>query len=207
MRQRDDASFAELLCRVRKSQCTHEDIDTLRARVVKECLQTTPRMLSMFMGAKVMLTVNIDVSNGLVNGARVTVKAIIKTGNQVSLLLVQFEHDRVGVKAKSHSHYREEHPNAVPINRHEAVFNNGRNRAAEVSRRQFPLVLAWATTIHKVQGLTLDQIVVDMKGKAFNAGQAYVALSRVKSQHGLFILNSTRTASNCCVRNGKASDI
>ena len=62
-----------------------------------------------------------------------TVEAIIKIGNQVSLLLVQFERNRVGVKAKSHSHYREEYPNAVPINRHEAVFNIGRNRAAEVS--------------------------------------------------------------------------
>ena len=49
-----------------------------------------------------MLTVNIDMSDGLVKGARGTVEAIIKTGNQVSLLLVQFEHDRVGVKAKSH---------------------------------------------------------------------------------------------------------
>ena len=42
-----------------------------------------------------------------------TVEAIIKIGNQVSLLLVQFERNRVGVKAKSHSHYREEYPNAV----------------------------------------------------------------------------------------------
>ena len=56
----------------------------------------------------------------------------------------------------------------MPISRHEVVFNIGRNKAAEVTRRQFPLVLAWATTIHKVQGLTLDQIVENMKGQAFN---------------------------------------
>ena len=50
-------------------------------------------------------------------------------------------------------------------------------------------MLAWATTIHKVQGLTLEQIVVDMKGKVFDPGQAYVAFSRVKSIEGLFIKN------------------
>ena len=145
--------------------------------------------LHLAVGAEVMLTVNIDVSDGLVNGARGTVEAIIKTGNQVSLVLVSFHHQRVGVKAISRSHYRTQHPRAVPISRHEAVFNIGRNKAAEVTRRQFPLVLAWATTIHKVQGLTLDQIVVDMKGQTFNAGQAYVAFSRVKILQGLFIKN------------------
>ena len=145
--------------------------------------------LHLAVGAEVMLTVNIDVSDGLVNGARGRVEAIIKTGNQVSLVLVSFHHQRVGVKAISRSHYRTQHPRAVPISRHEAVFNIGRNKAAEVTRRQFPLVLAWATTIHKVQGLILDQIVVDMKGQTFNAGQAYVAFSRVKTLQGLFIKN------------------
>ena len=54
---------------------------------------------------------------------------------------------------------------------------------------KFPLTLAWATTIHKVQGLTLDEIVVDMKGGHFSPGQAYVACSRVKNIQGLHILN------------------
>ena len=143
--------------------------------------------LHLAVGAKVMLTVNVDVSDGLVNEARGAVEAIIKTGKKVTVLLVKFEHKHAGLKAISHSHYQEQHPNAVPISRHEVVFNIGRNKSAEVSRRQFPLVLAWATTIHKVQSLTLDQIVVDMEGKVFNTGQAYVAFSRVKSLHGLFI--------------------
>lgn len=59
---------------------------------------------------------------------------------------------------------------------------------------QFPLRLAWAVTIHKSQGLTFDQAIIDA-GSAFAPGQVYVALSRIRSLRGL-VLRSKINPSN-----------
>ena len=58
-----------------------------------------------------------------------------------------------------------------------------------IIKTQIPLIHAWAITIHKSQGMTLDYVVTDIGDNIFEYGQIYVVLSRVKSLDGLFLKN------------------
>ena len=85
-------------------------------------------------------------------------------------------------------------------NRPLVLFSNGRQLHMEktwfqseqyptLAIGQYPLMLAWAVTIHKIQGCTLTQAQLDIGGGIFEYGQTYVALSRVKSLDGLYLIN------------------
>ena len=66
-----------------------------------------------------------------------------------------------------------------------------------VSRTQFPLSLAWALTIHKSQGLSLNAILVDLGETIFEGGQAYVALSRARTFDGVYLSNFSPNSLHC----------
>ena len=154
------------------------------------------KILDVKVGARVMLTTNIDVSDGLTNGAVGTVANIItdEITGEMKTILVEFDNDNVGCEAKCRSLYTYSNHNAVPIEKVQVTFPvNRAKQSLQATRKQFTLTLAWAVTIHKCQGLTLPQIVVDMTPTqgTFTAGQAYVTFSRVYTHEKLHIINYT----------------
>ena len=120
--------------------------------------------LVLAIGARVMLRRNIDTTIGLVNGAIGTVLCISKEQIKVKFDHISAPYDVERVQNKF------------------MVMKN-----FYVYRQQFPLMLAYAITIHKSQGLSLDCTIVDLSDRVFSAGMAYVALSRVRSLAGLHL--------------------
>jgi len=77
----------------------------------------------------------------------------------------------------------------------QAVARDG----AYASRFQIPLVLAWAVTVHRCQGLSMDAAVMDL-GSCFASGMVYVALSRVRTMEGVHVLSFDRSKVRADVR-------
>ena len=143
-----------------------------------------------------MLTNNVDISDRLINGQLGTVARILvnEVTQKPTIVYVKFDDEYAGnlVITKSADTFAIENQ-VVPIKPilAQIKLNPGKRSSPEIQRLQFPLSLAWACTVHKVQGLTLNKIVISFelfKQRSFNYGQIYVALSRATSLQGLYVL-------------------
>ena len=144
-----------------------------------------PDTLNVAEGARVMLTRNIDVSQGLVNGSFATLVRVITSEQSgvahVAMLGLEMDDETAGRNYGNRPPGRPD--DLVYIERAEENL-----KQKGVVRRQFPVRLAFACTIHKVQGMTRTSAVVSLK-HIFEPGMAYVALSRVTSLSGLHMLD------------------
>tara|TARA_R110000796_G_scaffold71635_8_gene162616 strand:+ start:14956 stop:16254 length:1299 start_codon:yes stop_codon:yes gene_type:complete len=132
------------------------------AMLDKNCL--SPSKLDLCVGARVMCTKNI--TGALCNGTLGTVKEIIKTHINSKVIVTW---DNIGDQTM------------IPA---EWEITDTGTREVLARRTQFPLRLAWAITVHKSQGLTLDNVVAYLGG-CFNPGMVYVALSRMSTMENL----------------------
>lgn len=129
-------------------------------------------------GAQVMMLTN-DPANRWVNG---TIGRIVATDDTEQPLVTTEFRDHTRAEVGLHT-WDVTRPTAEGGSlRHEVVG----------TFTQLPFKLAWAITIHKSQGQTLDNLVVDLAGGAFASGQVYVALSRCTSMDGLVLKQAVR---------------
>ena len=141
-----------------KTPVTLKEIHT---DTLNKCINV-PQNIELTIGSQVMLTKNISVEEGLVNGSRGVVIDI----NELNYPIVMFDNGQ-----------------QLTITVESFEIESG---DILLTRKQIPLLLAWALTIHKCQGATLTNVITDLSD-IFGYAQAYVTLSRVKSLEGLFI--------------------
>lgn len=186
----------------------YDAMDTGDAAVRDRLLQNmmAPKSLELKKGAQVMLIKNMD--DTLVNGSLGTVTGFMSentfdiyggaegygSSDEVDPA-VRKRMQMLGRQLESGE------PKEYPVVRFHAVDGSQRvllcvpeewkaelpNGEVQACRRQLPLILAWALSIHKAQGQTLERVKVDL-GRVFEKGQAYVALSRATTQRGLQVL-------------------
>lgn len=132
--------------------------------------------LKLKVGAQVMLTKN-DPNDRWVNG---TIGFVDK-----------LEKDKIFVKVGKRSFLVEE----ALWEKYDYSLKDGKFEPKVIGTfRQFPIKLCWAATIHKCQGQTFEKAIIDLDTGSFAHGMTYVALSRVKSLDGLYLIRPIKVS-------------
>ena len=175
------------------SNIRKQDIDRVLTRNRTEPIQGGLDYKIHVKGARIMLITN-SILDRLINGQMGTIfKIAVDNSGKPSVVYIKFDDLNAGrelINAYNKALVRDN--NAVPITPLLTKINvrPGKASSPEIQRVQFPATLAWACTVQKVQGLTLDKVVIsiDLEKRQFNYGQIYVALSHAVSLNNLYIL-------------------
>jgi len=196
MRQIGDVVFKDILGRARTGNVSTEDLQTLASckgaegevkytklyslnvnvddingAEMKKLMRQTPRpecrkfkidnkdSILLCIGAQVMITRNIDTEGGIVNGTRGVVKSFLRMDNKYCIGLTLVDG---GEYFLSEYEFRDD-------------------ETEQILYVAMPVKLAWAMTIHKSQGSTIDCLEIDLGSSVFAPGQAYTGLSRAVS--------------------------
>ena len=158
-------------------------------------------------GLRNEMTVNVDVEDGLFNGAACETKHIVfKCYKKAEVIWVLFQDPQIGSKLRrecKHMYKRNIDPSWTPIRKVSREFHVGRYKCAKIRRTQFPFPLACAKTIHKSQGDILLPVAVKVPNHR-KKHMHYVAFSRATSLENMYILgdfDQTKIAVSPKVRN------
>ena len=127
-----------------------------------------------------MLLRNLDISQGLFNGAVGVVHDVdVSSSAKVERIYILF--DDLSLSSTTT-------PSTTQLVAIDPIEQTFIYAGRSIVRTNFPLSLSWSCTIHKIQGATVDTCFMDLGSSVFEPGMAYVALSRVTSLQGLFLL-------------------
>ena len=149
-------------------------------------------------GCRVMLTINLDVCDGLTNGSQGEVIDFVRDKHrEIKYVLVKFDEIESGKQRRMNFSYETTYPGlrATPIELKETNFSLSKKQTSASSTAtaiQFPLKLAYAATAHKIQGHTVkkpNSLVIELV-TWIQPAMAYVMLSRIQNLSQLFIVGS-----------------
>ena len=145
--------------------CLHKTIKNFNPPEGKagEVLKTPfQKELRVKVGAKVMLTYNVDTCDGLTNGARGELVGImLDTKKNISKLVIKFDKESVGrEKRRKYQETQKRYPGGTPIEKVNFGFSISKSKKSVINTAtviQFPIKLAFACTAHKIQGSTIPK--------------------------------------------------